>query len=62
LWELEIAFDSAGPFAGQAGTTHIQMKNGTFNWPAGAFGYAIHDIWRLWKCPVVIEQFRGVLV
>ena len=52
----------ACPAKGQAAATHIQMKNKTFKWPAGVFGYAIHDIWRLWKCPVVIEQFRGVLV
>ncbi|MDD2153227.1 hypothetical protein NPS52_21690, partial [Pseudomonas putida] len=42
--------------------THIQMKNKSFKCPAGVIGYAIRDIWRFWKCAVVIEQFRGVLV
>ncbi|AFK68715.1 hypothetical protein YSA_03611 [Pseudomonas putida ND6] len=38
------------------------MKNKSTKWPGGAIGHAIRDIWRYWKCPVVIEQFRGVLV
>jgi hypothetical protein len=38
------------------------MKNKSVRWPDGAIGHAIRDIWRQWNCPVVIEQFRGVLV
>ncbi|MGF6396120.1 hypothetical protein [Pseudomonas plecoglossicida] len=50
------------PAIGPEQTQHIQLKNKTFKWPSGAFGHANHDIWREWKSPVVIEQFRGVLV
>jgi len=42
--------------------THIQMKNESSRRTRGAIGHAIRDIWRFWKSPVVIEQFRGVLV
>ncbi|MDH1922392.1 hypothetical protein N5I18_25325, partial [Pseudomonas juntendi] len=50
------------PAIGPVQAIHNQMKNKSTQRPDGAIGHAIRDIWRQGKCPVVIEQFRGVLV
>ena len=50
------------PAIGPVQAIHNQMKNKSTQLADGAIGYAIRDIWRQGKCPVVIEQFRGVLV